>query len=205
MPLSDAKFAAAFRRGAECYLREYGGRLARERTAHFWLAICLANELPRGSTHCIIGELHTRKRDLIPYLPDTAGARAVVESRGAFGYDLCISRNKDFDCRSFQTIIKEGDPDPTYTALSTMSIIAELKTGCSTATKADSIERDLLKLLAVARYAERWERRPKLFFIAAPGPTAQCAERICRDVAVARSRLSGLWPRDEEPEFIMQN
>lgn len=204
MPLSDAKFAAAFRRGAECYLREYGDRLARERTAHFWLAICLASELSRESTHCIIGELHTRKSDLSPYLPNRPAAKAMIKANtGAFGFDLCISRDPNFDARSWQTVIK-SDPDCTFTALSKMAVIAELKTGGSTTTSARSIEQDLCKLRAVAMATRKMEQRPKLFLVVSPGPTKATAAKIRADVATAREHLRDDWPRGEEPEIIMQ-
>lgn len=203
MSLSDAEFAAAFRRGAECYLREYGNRLTRERTAHFWLAICLAEQLPRRSTHCIIGELHTRKCDLTPYLPDTPTARALIKNNtGAFGYDICIARDDKFDARTWQTKLKEGR-DPTREAISQMAVIAELKTSGSTATTARSIEKDLCKLLAIARMAAELEQQPQLFFIAAPGPTKTTEARIRNDVEVAKQRLNGLWPEGMALEIIM--
>ena len=202
MPLSDAKLIAAFRRGAECYLREYGGRLARERTAHFWLAICIANELPSSSAHCIIGELQTRKEDLAPYLPPTNAANALVKKKtGAFNYDISISRDRNFDARAWKTVIKD-DRDCTFTTLSKMAVIAELKTGGSTTTGAHSIEQDLCKLLAVANATNGSDQRPKLFFIAAPGPSSETAARVRSDIDNALHRLRGMWPRDEEPEII---
>jgi hypothetical protein len=203
MPLSDAKLVAAFRRGVECYLDEYGTRKARERTAHFWLATCITRELPgRDGGHYVIGELHTRKSDLAPLLPDTRAARALRrKDTGAFGYDICVSRDPDFDARSWPTVLKDN-PDPTDTALRAMAVIAELKTADSTATTTLSLEQDLLKLLAVSRATLGRTQRPKLFLIAAPGPDPGKARALLRNLDRARERVAGLWPRGEEPQIL---
>jgi len=213
MPLSDPKLVAAFRRGAGCYLDEYGTRQARERTAHFWLATCIANELPRNcGGHHVIGELHTRKSDLTPYLPDTPASTSLIKGNtGAFGYDICVSRDPDFDARSWQTRRREWlaggrseeDFEHTMWALSNMAVIAELKTADSTTTNALSIEKDLLKLLAIAKATRHKKRRPKLFFIAAPGPSGARAEKLLTSIDIASERLVGLWPRGEEPEILL--
>lgn len=214
MPLSDPKLVAAFRRGVNCYLHEYGDRRARERTAHFWLATCIARELPRKrGGHHVVGELHTRKCDLTPYLPDPttpAAVSLIKNNTGAFGYDVCISRDDDFDARSWQTRRREWlakgrderDFDHTMNAISKMAVIAELKTGDSTSTTAHSIERDLLKLLAIAEATRRKKRRPRLFFIAAPGPNRARAERLLENIDIASEHLAGLWPRGEAPEIL---